>query len=101
MTKATVGQTEAIVQEGKCLDGEVVATSLGFTFYLEAPNKSGQCRETLETFKWVREGSKYYDITDPQKKEELALVFSENNTKLSYSAQSQNGLVTFYFTKVK
>ena len=101
MTKATVGQTEAIVQEGKCLDGEVVATSLGFTLYLEAPNQSGQCRETLETFKWVKEGNKYYDITDPQNKEELALVFSENNTKLSYSTPSDNGLVTIYLTKVK
>lgn len=101
MTKATVGQTEAIVQEGKCLDGEVVATSLGFTLYLEAPNQSGQCRETLETFKWVKEGNKYYDITDPQKKEELAFVFSENNTKLSYSTPSDNGLVTIYLTKVK
>jgi len=28
-------------------------------------------------------------------------VFSENNTKLSYSEQTQNGLVTLYFTKVR
>jgi len=101
MTKATVGQTEAIVQEGKCLNGEVVASSLGFTLYLKAPDKSGQCQTTVETFKWVKEGNKYYDITDPQKKEELAFVFSENNTKLSYSTPSDNGLVTIYLTKVK
>ena len=101
MTKATVGQTERLVKEGECLNGEVVASSLGFSFYYKVPNQSGQCQGTVETFKWVKEGNKYYDITNPQKKEELALVFSENNTKLSYSAQSQNGLVTFYFTKVK
>ena len=101
MTKATVGQTERLVKEGECLDGQVVATSLGFSFYYKVPNQSGQCQETVETFKWVKEGNKYYDVTDPQNKEELALVFSENNTKLSYSKQSQNGLVTFYFTRVK
>ena len=101
MTKATVGQTERLVKEGECLDGQVVASSLGFSFYYKVPNQSGQCQETVETFKWVKEGNKYYDVTDPQNKEELALVFSENNTKLSYSKQSQNGLVTFYFTRVK
>ena len=101
MTKATVGQTEATVKEGECLQGTVVSSSLGFSFYYKAPNQSGQCQETVETFKWVKEGNKYYDVTDPQNKEELALVFSENNTKLSYSKQSQNGLVTFYFTRVK
>ena len=101
MTKATVGQTEATVKEGECLQGTVVSSSIGFSFYYKAPNQSGQCQETVETFKWVKEGNKYYDVTDPQNKEELALVFSENNTKLSYSKQSQNGLVTFYFTRVK
>ena len=101
MTKATVGQTERLVKEGECLDGQVVASSLGFSFYYKVPNQSGQCQETVETFKWVKEGNKYYDVTDPQNKEVLALVFSENNTKLSYSKQSQNGLVTFYFTRVK
>ena len=101
MTKATVGQTEAIVQEGKCLNGEVVASSFGFTLYLKAPDKSGQCQNNITTYKWVKEGGKYYDITDPQKKEELALVFSEKNTKLSYSTPSDNGLVTIYLTKVR
>ena len=101
MTKATVGQTEATVKEGECLQGTVVSSSIGFSFYYKAPNQSGQCQATVETFKWVKEGNKYYDVTDPQNKEELALVFSENNTKLSYSKQSQNGLVTFYFTKVR
>ena len=101
MTKATVGQTEAIVQEGKCLNGEVVASSLGFTLYLKAPDKSGQCQNNITTYKWVKEGGKYYDVTDPQKKEELAFVFSDNNTKLSYSTPSDNGLVTIYLTKVR
>ena len=101
MTKATVGQTEATVKEGECLQGTVVSSSIGFSFYYKVTNQSGQCQATVETLKWVKEGNKYYDVTDPQNKEELALVFSENNTKLSYSKQSQNGLVTFYFTKVK
>ena len=101
MTKATVGKTEVIVKEGECLNGVVVASSFGFTLYLNFPEQNGQCKKTINTYEWVKEGNKYYDITDPQNKEELALVFSENNTKLSYSKQSQNGLVTFYFTRVK
>ncbi|MBI1645949.1 lipocalin family protein [Capnocytophaga sp. 051621] len=101
MTKATVGQEEYIVQQGKCLDGQVVASSFGFTLYLKAPDKSGQCQNTITTCKWVKEGGKYYDVTDPQKKEELVFVFSENNTKLSYSTPSDNGLVTIYLTKVR
>ena len=101
MTKATVGQTEAIVKQGECLNGEVVASSFGFTLYLNVPEQSGQCQKTINTYEWAKEGGKYYNITNPQNKEELALVFSENNTKLSYSEQTQNGLVTLYFTKVK
>ena len=101
MTKATVGKTEAIVKEGECLNGEVVASSFGFTLYLNFPEQNGQCKKTINTYEWVKEGNKYYDVTDPQNKEELALVFSENNTKLSYSKHTHNGLLTLYFTKVK
>ncbi|MFC2443433.1 MAG: hypothetical protein ACFNUO_11620, partial [Capnocytophaga ochracea] len=101
MTKATVGKTEVIVKEGECLQGTVVSSSIGFTLYLNFPEKNGQCKKTINTYEWVKEGNKYYDITDPQKKEELAFVFSENNTKLSYSTPSDNGLVTIYLTKVR
>ena len=101
MTKATVGKTEVIVKEGECLNGVVVASSFGFTLYLNFPEKNGQCKKTINTYEWVKEGNKYYDITDPQNKEELSLAFSENNTKLSYSTPSDNGLVTIYLTKVK
>jgi len=101
MTKATVGKTEVIVKEGECLQGTVVSSSIGFTLYLNFPEKNGQCKKTINTYEWVKEGNKYYNVTDPQNKEELALVFSENNTKLSYSEQTQNGLLTLYFTKVK
>ena len=101
MTKATVGQTEATVKEGECLQGTVVSSSIGFTLYLNFPEQSGQCKKTINTYEWVKEGNKYYNVTNPQNKEELALVFSENNTKLSYSEQTQNGLVTLYFTKVR
>ena len=101
MTKATVGKTEVIVKEGECLQGTVVSSSIGFTLYLNAPDQSGRCQKTVTTCEWVKEGGKYYDITDPQKKEELVFVFSENNTKLSYSTPSDNGLVTIYLTKVR
>ena len=101
MTKATVGKTEVIVKEGECLQGAVVSSSIGFTLYLNFPEQNGQCKKTINTYEWVKEGNKYYDITDPQNKEELALVFSENNTKLSYSTPSDNGLVTIYLTKVR
>ena len=101
MTKATVGKTEVIVKEGECLNGVVVASSFGFTLYLNFPEQNGQCKKTINTYEWVKEGGKYYDVTDPQKKEELAFVFSDNNTKLSYSTPSDNGLVTIYLTKVR
>ena len=101
MTKATVGQTEVIVKEGECLQGAVVSSSIGFTLYLNVPEQSGQCKKTINTYEWIKEGGKYYDVTNPQNKEELALVFSENNTKLSYSTPSDNGLVTIYLTKVR
>ena len=101
MTKATVGKTEVIVKEGECLQGAVVSSSIGFTLYLNFPEQNGQCKKTINTYEWVKEGNKYYNVTDPQNKEELALVFSENNTKLSYSTPSDNGLVTIYLTKVK
>ena len=101
MTKATVGKTEVIVKEGECLQGAVVSSSIGFTLYLNFPEKNGQCKKTINTYEWVKEGNKYYDITDPQNKEELAFVFSDNNTKLSYSTPSDKGLVTIYLTKIK
>ena len=100
MTKYVVGQQELIVKDGECLDGQIVASSLGATLYLNYP-ENGQCNKTINTYKWVKEGGKYYDVTDPQKKEELVFVFSENNTKLSYSTPSDNGLVTIYLTKVR
>ena len=78
-----------------------MSSSIGFTLYLNFPEQSGQCKKTINTYEWVKEGGKYYDVTDPQNKEELALVFSENNTKLSYSTPSDNGLVTIYLTKVR
>ena len=100
MTKYVAGQQEALVKDGECLYGEIVAHSLGATLYLDYP-ENGQCNKTINNYKWVKEGSKYYDITDPQKKEELVFVFSENNTKLSYSTPSDNGLVTIYLTKAR
>ena len=48
MTKATVGQTEATVKQGECLNGEVVASSFGFTLYLNVPEQSGQCKKNYQ-----------------------------------------------------
>ena len=101
MTKYVVGQQEFIVKEGECLQGAVVSSSIGFTLYLNFPEQNGQCKKTINTYEWVKEGNKYYNVTDPQNKEELAFVFSDNNTKLSYSTPSDNGLVTIYLTKVR
>ena len=102
LTKIEAGGTTYPAGTPACFTGSIVASSIGFSLYYTLPANSTQCQAgKVESYDYVKEGNKYYNVTDPQNKEELALVFSENNTKLSYSEQTQNGLVTLYFTKVK
>ena len=100
MTKYVVGQQEFIVQDGKCLYGSIVANPLGATLYLNYP-ENGQCNKTINTYKWVKEGGKYYNVSNPAEKELWDINFSNNNRYMTFAVDTNNGRVVMYFTKVK
>ncbi len=101
MTKATVGKTEHIVKQGECLYSSVVASYLGFTLYLNYPDKNGQCQKTINNYQWVNEGGKYYNVSNPQEKVFLDINFSDNNHSMTYSGDTQFGKTIMYFTKIR
>ena len=96
MTKYVVGQQEFIVQDGKCLQGAVVASSLGATLYLNYP-ENGQCNKTINTYEWVKEGDKYYNVSNPAKKTLWDINFSNNNRYMTFAI----GRTVMHFTKEK
>ena len=98
MTKYVVGQQEFIVQDGKCLQGAVVASSLGATLYLNYP-ENGQCNKTINTYEWIKEGGKYYNVSNPAKKTLWDINFSNNNHYMTFAID--NGRIIMHFTKVK
>ena len=98
MTKYVVGQQELIVKDGECLYGEIVAHSLGATLYLNYP-ENGQCNKTINTYKWVKEGGKYYNVSNPAEKTLWDINFSNNNRYMTFAID--NGRTVMHFTKVK
>ena len=98
MTKYVVGQQEFIVKNGECLYGEIVASSLGATLYLNYP-ENGQCNKTINTYEWVKEGGKYYNVSNPAKKTLWDINFSNNNRYMTFAID--NGRTVMHFTKVK
>ena len=100
MTKYVVGQQELIVKDGECLYGSIVAHSLGATLYLNYP-ENGQCNKTINSYEWVKEGGKYYNVSDPAEKELWDINFSNNNRYMTFAVDTNNGRVVMHFTKVK
>ena len=98
MTKYVVGQQELIVKNGECLYGEIVAHSLGATLYLNYP-ENGQCNKTINSYKWVKEGGKYYNVSDPAEKTLWDINFSNNNRYMTFAID--NGRTVMHFTKEK
>ena len=98
MTKYVVGQQELIVKDGECLYGSIVASSLGATLYLNYP-ENGQCNKTIDTYKWVKEGGKYYNVSNPAEKTLWDINFSNNNRYMTFAID--NGRTVMHFTKVK
>ncbi|WP_311319679.1 lipocalin family protein [Capnocytophaga sputigena] len=96
MTKYVVGQQELIVKDGECLYGSIVASSLGATLYLNYP-ENGQCNKTINTYEWVKEGDKYYNVSNPAKKTLWDINFSNNNRYMTFAI----GRIVMHFTKVK
>lgn len=100
MTKYVVGQQELIVKDGECLYGSIVAHSLGATLYLNYP-ENGQCNKTINSYKWVKEGGKYYNVSDPAEKELWDINFSNNNRYMTFAVDTNNGRVVMHFTRIK
>ena len=98
MTKYVTGQQEFIVKDGECLDGQIVASSLGATLYLNYP-ENGQCNKTINTYKWVKEGGKYYNVSNPAEKTLWDISFSNNNHYMTFAID--NGRTVMHFTKEK
>ena len=100
MTKYVVGQQELIVKDGECLYGSIVANPLGATLYLNYP-ENGQCNKTINSYEWIKEGGKYYNVSDPAEKELWDINFSNNNRYMTFAVDTNNGRVVMHFTKVK
>ena len=100
MTKYVVGQQEFIVQDGKCLYGSIVANPLGATLYLNYP-ENGQCNKTINTYKWVKEGGKYYNVSNPAEKTLWDINFSNNNRYMTFAIDGDNGRTVMHFTRAK
>ena len=98
MTKYVVGQQELIVKDGECLYGSIVASSLGATLYLNYP-ENGQCNKTINSYEWIKEGGKYYNVSNPVKKTLWDINFSNNNSYMTFAID--NGRTVMHFTKVK
>ena len=98
MTKYVVGQQELIVKDGECLYGEIVASSLGATLYLNYP-ENGQCNKTINSYEWIKEGGKYYNVSNPAKKTLWDINFSNNNRYMTFAID--NGRTVMHFTKIK
>ena len=100
MTKYVEGQQELIVKDGECLYGSIVAHSLGATLYFDYP-ENGQCNKTINTYEWVKEGGKYYNVSNPAKKTLWDISFSNNNRYMTFAIDGDNGRIVMHFTKVK
>ena len=100
MTKYVEGQQEFIVKDGECLYGEIVASSLGATLYLNYP-ENGQCNKTINSYEWIKEGGKYYNVSNPAKKTLWDINFSNNNSYMTFAIDGDNGRTVMHFTKVK
>ena len=98
MTKYVVGQQEFIVKNEECLYGEIVAHSLGATLYFNYP-ENGQCNKTINTYEWIKERDKYYNVSNPAKKTLWDINFSNNNRYMTFAID--NGRTVMHFTKEK
>ena len=100
MTKYVVGQQEFIVKNEECLYGEIVAHSLGATLYFNYP-ENGQCNKTINTYEWIKEGDKYYNVSNPAKKTLWDINFSNNNRYMTFAIDGDNGRTVMHFTRAK
>ena len=95
LTKIEAGGTTYITGTPACFTGTIVASSIGFSLYYTLPASQTQCQAgKVESYDYVKEGGKYYNVSNGQKVP-LPFSFSNNNQTLTLSL----GGTTMFFQK--
>ncbi|WP_454989015.1 lipocalin family protein [Capnocytophaga sputigena] len=95
LTKIEAGGTTYPAGTPACFTGSIVASSIGFSLYYTLPANSTQCQAgNVESYDYVKEGGKYYNVSNGQKVP-LPFSFSNNNQTLTLSL----GGTTMFFQK--
>ena len=95
LTKIEAGGTTYPAGTPACFTGSIVASSIGFSLYYTLPANSTQCQAgNVESYDYVKEGDKYYNVSNGQKVP-LPFSFSNNNQTLTLSL----GGTTMFFQK--
>ena len=95
LTKIEAGGTTYPAGTPACFTGTIVASSIGFSLYYTLPANSTQCQAgKVESYDYVKEGGKYYNVSNGQKVL-LPFSFSNNNQTLTLSL----GGTTMFFQK--
>ena len=95
LTKIEAGGTTYPAGTPACFTGSIVASSIGFSLYYTLPANSTQCQDgNVESYDYVKEGGKYYNVSNGQKVP-LPFSFSNNNQTLTLSL----GGTTMFFQK--
>ena len=78
-----------------CFTGYIIASSIGFSLYYTLPANSTQCQAgKVDSYDYVKEGGKYYNVSNGQKVP-LPFSFNNNNQTLTLSL----GGTTMFFQK--
>ena len=95
LTKIEAGGTTYTTGTPACFTGYIVASSIGFSLYYTLPASQTQCQAgKVESYDYVKEGDKYYNVSNGQKVP-LPFSFSNNNQTLTLSL----GGTTMFFQK--
>ena len=85
LTKIEAGGTTYPAGTPACFTGNIVASSIGFSLYYTLPANSTQCQTgKVESYDYVKEGGKYYNVSNGQKVP-IPFSFSNNNKTLTLS----------------
>jgi len=95
LTKIEAGGTTYPAGTPACFTGTIVASSIGFSLYYTLPASNTQCQAgKVESYDYVKEGGKYYNVSNGQKVP-IPFSFSNNNQALTLSL----GGTTMFFQK--
>ena len=95
LTKIEAGGTTYPAGTPACFTGTIAASSIGFSLYYTLPANSTQCQaKEVKSYDYVKEGGKYYNVSNGQKTP-IPFSFSNNNQTLTLSL----GGTTMFFQK--